>query len=112
VQLRAGMVANDKTGDGGPVWRPRRCILLPFIAGSYTPPADAGGSTPQEAPLTTRQHTSHTACWQLLHMSYPAPCRWPNPGRSHAVPGSAKVTVTTPAYATLDSCIPGQHPYP
>ena len=42
VQLRAGMVANDRTGDGGPVWRPRRCILLPYIAGSYTPPANAG----------------------------------------------------------------------
>lgn len=42
VQLRAGMVANDRTGDGGPVWRPRRCILLPYIAGSYRPPANAG----------------------------------------------------------------------
>jgi hypothetical protein len=28
------------------VWRPRRCILLPYIAGSYTPPANAGLQQP------------------------------------------------------------------
>lgn len=37
-QLRAVLVANDLCSAAGPVWRPRRCVLLPHLAGRPHPP--------------------------------------------------------------------------
>lgn len=38
-QLRALLVANDLCAGDGPLWRPRRCIVLPYLADRPPPPS-------------------------------------------------------------------------
>lgn len=48
-QLRAMLFANDLCSDRGPVWRPRRCVLLPHIVETDGSPAKPGPAQPDGA---------------------------------------------------------------
>lgn len=83
--LRALLVANDLCSAYGPVWRPRRCVLLPHLSGRPDPPPYAphrqignrmimrvpsrgtslpifaASSLPSEQPDSKSRHNSHSS---------------------------------------------------